>query len=308
MSTISQRWVTLNPREQDLMGRWAPSFPGAISTQTATGVVMYQEVLEPTLGDFKDLLSPTGTPGAYLIFAGVSNELKSEPIVFNLETPGIPRSSLLAVSQDFEFVWLNDTTLVIYSSSDPSTNYSSIHLPQDVVKFSAHSDPSKYKPLRRLYHPGRDEVLIYPRLPDRTLNYYHNPTRKFDVTEVKTLSSHVNVMDQQSWEAVTIQEVWGTNVNDLSMLSEFVEALHLFTQEIPPLGRHVGWQPEDLSFSRHLIQPISLEVGGTDIDIREVREDLGTRIGSYIDRQVTFTFRLVRATQLANTLIIAEGY
>lgn len=162
-------------------------------------------------------------------------------------------------------------------------------------------------PLRRmLWHPGFG-VLEYPRAPDRTINYYRNPVRKHDISQVKTLQSNVTVRDIQMWEDVVISEVWLGGNGRLSMLAEFFDTLHMFRITEPDIGRSMGWIPKDLSFHRHMIQPIALQVGSTDVDLLEARERVSTSLDSYIDQQVVFSFKLVRPEPLIDSLLVAEG-
>ena len=162
--------------------------------------------------------------------------------------------------------------------------------------------------LRRcIYHPGYDKPIEYPDNPDRTVNYYRSAIRKHKILTTQTLSSNITVRDLQACDDVIISETWEGGGKRLSALAEFFDTLHLFRITEPALGRAVGWIPKDLGFQRHLIQPLSLSVGGSDLDVREIRPRANTSIDSYLDKQITFSFKLLRPMPLIDSLLVMEG-
>jgi hypothetical protein len=163
-------------------------------------------------------------------------------------------------------------------------------------------------PLKRcIYHPSFDTPIEYPYNPDRTINYYRSPTRKHAILSSPTLRSNITVRDIQQFDDVIITEVWEGGSGRLSMLAEFLDALHLMRITEPQLGRNMGWIPKDLGFQRHMIQPLNITVGGSDMDIREMRERNNTSMDSYLDRQVSFSFKLIRPMPLVDSLLVMEG-
>lgn len=194
-------------------------------------------------------------------------------------------------------------------SGEPLTTTFSGLPPQSLYKNVVASNHYSKRSLalrRMLWHPGFGAVE-YPQNPDRTINYYRNPVRKHDISQVKTLQSNVTVRDIQMWEDVVISEIWAGGSGRLSMLAEFFDTLHLFRITEPALGRSLGWIPKDLSFHRHMIQPISLQVGSTDVDALEIRERTNTSLDSYLDQQIVFSFKLVRPEPLVDSLLLMEG-
>jgi len=194
-------------------------------------------------------------------------------------------------------------------SGEPLTTTSS-QLPQGHTHYgsvaSVHSSRRNLALRRCLWHPGFG-VVEYPTNPDRTINYYRNPVRKHDIQQTKTLQSNITVRDIQQWEDVVISEVWLGGNGRLSMLSEFFDTLHLFRITEPALGRSLGWIPKDLSYHRHMIQPIALLVGNRDVDVLEARQRVNTSMDSYLDGQVVFQFKLVRPEPLVDSLLVMEG-
>jgi hypothetical protein len=174
-----------------------------------------------------------------------------------------------------------------------------------VTKVSHHNDHNLAMN-RVIYHPGFDTAIEYPNYPDRTFNYYYSAVRKLDVTQTKTLTGSVNFIDRERFDDVVIKEVWVGGQRRMTMLSEFFQTLRMFSITPPPLGRYLSWCPFDLSFERHLIQPIELKAGEVDVDVREIRPNLDTSLDSYIDRQVTFTFKLIKPAKLADGNIVLE--
>jgi hypothetical protein len=163
-------------------------------------------------------------------------------------------------------------------------------------------------PLKRcIFHPGFDEVIEYPYNPDRTTNYYRSAIRKHAINVTPTLGSTITIRDPQAWDEVLISETWEGGAKRLSVLAEFFDVLHLFRITEPALGRNVGWIPKDLGFQRHMIQPLNLTVGGSNVDVGEMRTRLNTSLESHLDRQVVFTFRLIRPMPLIDSLLVMEG-
>ena len=173
----------------------------------------------------------------------------------------------------------------------------------EVSQFSDNNIPLA----RCIYHPGYDEPIEYPKNPDRTINYYRSAVRKHSITTTKTLTSNITLRDPQSFDDVVISEIWEGGGRRLSSLAEFFDTLHLFRITEPSLGRSIGWIPKDLSFQRHLIQPLSLTAGGSDVDVREMRTRTNTSMDSYLDRRIIFTFKLLRPMPLVDSLLVMEG-
>jgi len=180
-----------------------------------------------------------------------------------------------------------------------------------------HSDKRNLERLRVIYHPlveaanaGREKGFEYPCNPDRTINYYHLATRINEVKKIKTLQGNLKVIDQQRWDDVPIREVWHGTGKKLSMLADFFETLHLMTITPPTLGRNVGWLPLDRGYHRHLIQPTRLQIsqsGEQHMDITEMRTQLETGRGAYLDYTVIFEFHLVRPSPMVASVMTAEG-
>ncbi len=173
----------------------------------------------------------------------------------------------------------------------------------------SYSDPLKLHRMRTLFHPGFGDTLVYPRRPDRTLNYWRGPIRNTDIEHTKTLLGAVNSQELQRFEDVVITEVWDGAGTRISVPIDFLQSLHLFRITPAPLGSYLGWEPFDLTYLRHLIVPISLTVGGEDFDLNEIREnwESGKAEATYSDRTVTFQFMLVRPAIFAPTNVQARG-
>ena len=163
-------------------------------------------------------------------------------------------------------------------------------------------------PLKRcLYHPSYEQVIEYPFNPDRTINYYRSVVRKHDTQRTKTLTSNITMQIAQAFDDVVIEEIWNAGGKRLSVLAEFFDALHLMRMTAPALGRSMGWIPKDLGFQRHKIQPLGLTVGGREVDAKEARQRINTSMDSYLDKEIVFSFKLLRAMPLIDSLMIMEG-
>ena len=191
-------------------------------------------------------------------------------------------------------------------SGEPLRTKTALMPGQGTISYSDHHSKRNLALMRVLWHPGFG-AIEYPKNPDRTLNYYRNPIRKHDITQTKTLQSNVTVRDVQQWEDVVISEVWLGGGGRLSQLSEFFDTLHMLRITEPAIGRHLGWIPKDLSFARHMIEPIGLQIGSIDADVFEARERPNTSLDSYVDQQVVFSFKLIRPQPLIDSLLLMEG-
>lgn len=207
----------------------------------------------------------------------------------------VPRRSGLALITKTHSEW---STVTEYFPSDSTTT---------TLQVSQTKNTNNLPLKRCVYHPSFDQPIEYPYNPDRTINYYRSAVRKHAILSSPTLSSNITIRDAQAFDDVIISEVWEGGGNRLSMLAEFFDALHLMRITEPALGRNMGWIPKDLGFQRHLIQPLNLTVGGSDIDVREMRERANTSLDSYLDRQVVFSFKLIRPMPLIDSLLVMEG-
>jgi len=310
----AHRFTATNPREMHVQGHLTPhsvrNIPCVTGLDPLTTFRHYQ--IE---GDMVDLGWATVTGNIYrrsfsTAWAGrldPENGPKGNNIYFD-GVPGRYVRDFASLSQPKDWTFSSGFLFVVTPGDWPYVEYNDIYISDEYIEYVDITSDVMLEPLRVIYSPEHDVAYQYPMNPHRTINYYQSAVRRFDVTEIKTLSSALNIKDLQEWEEVTIKEIWGATATTLSMLSEFYQTLHLMTVQIQPLGSYVGWCPFDLSFGRHLIDPISLEVGDLDVDIQEIREDLETSLGSYIDRQVTFTFKMVRPQIYAGSSILAEGY
>lgn len=216
-------------------------------------------------------------------------------------------SSAITDLYDWAYNDINDI-LSVYAESDPNSFYDAIYSGVSIAENTNQISIRKLQRRRVIYHPGFDEEIVYPELPDRTVGYYHGPLRVKELKLLKSLQGGVASQDKEFFDEVLVQEVWGVGNNRLAMLSSFFEALQLFTLEDPPLGQQVAWVPHDRNFAKHLIQPLSVTIGTAGREVQEVRPDPRTSEDSYVDRQVVFTFKLMRPVLLAQSLLIAEGY
>jgi len=174
------------------------------------------------------------------------------------------------------------------------------------IEYSNHHSTRNLQLLRCLFHPSYGSI-VYPKNPDRTMNYYRSVIRGYDSTSQKTLRSNMTSRDLQQFEDVIITEVWEGGGNKVSELARFVNTLQLMLTSEPALGRSVGWIPKDLGFQRHMIYPLYVKLGGKDFDAHEVRVRDNTSLESYMDKKIEFVFKLLRPQPLIDALLVMEG-
>lgn len=306
----AQRFVDTNPQALNpASGLLFPQSARAVPRRSGGDDEYYETLNEPV--DYSDSGSWSNISGN--VWGLNIGSASVDRIVFERNGQqflGRKVASGVGPVQIYDWVKIS-TILQVYAESDPNGFYTGIWPNDNAVLSSEHQPdpPLKAQRLKRLlWHPGFNQVLVYPQHPQRTVNYYRSGIRKHDVQAVKTLQSNINVLDLQQWEDIVISEVWEGGANRLSMHAEFFDALHLFRITAPPVGRKLGWIPKDMGYQRHMIQPVALGVGSSESDVKEFRERPSTSMDSWIDQGVVFQFKLVRPTRLVDSLLTAEGY
>lgn len=167
-------------------------------------------------------------------------------------------------------------------------------------------------PLRVLSHPSFTQVqgqgvYTYPVNPDITRNFIYHPTAKVDGVIQRTLSSNVYVARAQVDEDIVITEIWLGGNRVLSTLSEMARLFHSYWTTIPATGDSVAWEPRDRTSDRFLVQILRVQLGGLDMEYKEVRDHVQQYQGSYLDRQLTLQFKLTRRVRPPRPQIVLEG-
>lgn len=153
---------------------------------------------------------------------------------------------------------------------------------------------------RRLRHPYLSHI-VYPRLPDRTLNFGFDRLRHVRPVIVKTLDSSAVAKFPDAAEDVVIREVWFAQ--DASTETRFFHQLHTYLRTVLPIGRYVGWQPRDLSPKNFFVELLDVQLGPTDD--YEV-EELGKR--PHLSRsQLTLSFKLIRDVLAPAGVLVGVG-
>ena len=305
---FTTRIVTSNPLPMDGSGFVAPQQVHAIPRATDTDPLVLSTTLDPW------------TAIAGLQVQGPSTIPDMPRNVYFNNVKGKWVNTTLQLLLDLQWTW-NGSQVVILDTgvSDPATHYGGpiVANYQTYTPIDGVFADRNYRQLRTVFHPdfrnndGTTGLLLpYPSMPDRTKGYYANPIRKMDINVVQTLQGSVNAMEAQRWEDVVITETWtggGPSGNRLSMLSEFFMALHLMRMTIPTIGRFMSWCPFDLSFGRHLIEPIALSIGTGETEVHEIRDRLESGVGSYLAETVTWSFKLISPIPQAGSLITFAG-
>ena len=208
--------------------------------------------------------------------------------------------------------WFADgTTGTFYVNSTithPTAKGWKIYEHESMVESTPYETHRRLWRTRYIEHPTLGG-FEYPHNPKRTFGYYRSSLRTFDVNSAQTFGSAMNVRDFRNFDDIVVTEVWSAStVNELSMLSEFFDALQLMRMTEIPIGSYMTWIPKDLGYNRHKILPIFLGVGDSENDVHEVRERFSTSIDSYLDQTVKFSFRLARPPRLIDSFIKGDGW
>lgn len=139
---------------------------------------------------------------------------------------------------------------------------------------------------RVMLHPFYDPI-IYPRVPDRTINMATDPLRRNRSALTQTHSAMAIAQFPDPTDGVIIQEVWLAQ-----QLSTFTELFHQFRKfwvdPLPP-GRYLGWIPRDLTWRRYHVDILDVICGQPD---EFIVEELGVVEPFLMREQLTVTFRV----------------
>lgn len=154
---------------------------------------------------------------------------------------------------------------------------------------------------RRLRNPYLPPI-VYPRLPDRTLNFGYDRLRHVRSVIVKTLDSSAVAKFHDVEEDVIIKEVWFAQ--ELSTQTAFFHQLHAYLRTVLPMGRYVGWQPRDLSPKNYLVELLDVQLGGgDDFDA----EEIGAKRPHMSRSQLVLSFKLVRDVLAPAGVLVGLG-
>lgn len=153
-------------------------------------------------------------------------------------------------------------------------------------------------PQRVLTHPSfaaveGQGIFTYDFNPDITRNFAISPTTKVDTTVQKTLGSSIIVQQPQFLEDIVITEVWTGGGKKLSTLASMFRTFHTFWINVPDPGEYLVWEPKDLSVESYGVRMVNVQLGGVDIQYREIPTTYGQSDGAYLNEQLTVQFKIV---------------
>ncbi len=154
---------------------------------------------------------------------------------------------------------------------------------------------------RRLRHPFLDSI-VYPRVPDRTLNFGLGPLRRVPTIVTKTLDSSAVTRFPEAPEDVIITEIW--DADSLSTVHEFFNALHRYwvTDLLP--GRSIGWSPRDLHWRNYFVDIIDVQLGPPEsFDYQEE----GSRRPFYLRNPLMLKMKLKREVEAPSGVVTSSG-
>lgn len=154
---------------------------------------------------------------------------------------------------------------------------------------------------RRMRHPFLVPI-IYPSLPDVTMNFGYDRLRRIPFTVTKTLDSSAVAKFPQKGEDVIISEIW--RAEQLSTLTQLFHHFHAFWREILPVGRYIGWQPKDLTDRSYFVEILDVRLGQAD---PYPVEELGAKRPAYMREQLSVSFKLIREAQFPAAVAVMEG-
>jgi hypothetical protein len=167
-------------------------------------------------------------------------------------------------------------------------------------------------PQRQLIHPSFNQVegegiFTYENNPDITRGFILSPAPLVESAIQRTLSGSVVVQYAQNLDDVIIQEIWQGG-SKLSVLSEMARKFYEFWREIPAPGQFLTWHPLDLSSQSFGVAITNVQLGPPKtVTYREYRDDLDSRIGSYLAETLTVSMKIVSEVTAPRGMITVEG-
>ncbi len=76
---------------------------------------------------------------------------------------------------------------------------------------------------------------------------------------------------------------------------------------MPGVGEVLGWEPRDQTSDRFGIQIVRVQLGGIDLEYKEVRAHTTQHQGSMLDRQLTLQFKLAKQVVPPKPMITLVG-
>jgi hypothetical protein len=156
-------------------------------------------------------------------------------------------------------------------------------------------------PPRTLVHPTLGTLTYEDDLgqsvnPDITKNFILSPALKVDTAVQRTIGSSIVVQQPQVDADVVITETWVGGGNKASVLAEMFRAFHAFWINVPDVGETLTWQPADLSVESFGVLMVNVQLGGVDLEYREIPETFGQRDGAYLAETLTVQFKIAPET------------
>jgi hypothetical protein len=167
-------------------------------------------------------------------------------------------------------------------------------------------------PQRQLIHPSfnlveGEGIFTYDNNPDITTGIILSPAPLVESTVQRTLSGSIVVQYAQNLDDVIIQEIW-TGGKELSILSEMARKFYEFWREIPAPGQFLTWHPLDISSVGYGVIITNVQIGRPKtVNYREYRDDLNSRVGSYLAETVTVSMKIVSEVTAPRGVITVEG-
>jgi len=157
---------------------------------------------------------------------------------------------------------------------------------------------------RCLKHPFYPRI-VYPRLPDLTVNFLDDPIRRVRSVVTKTLAGAAVDHFKDPVDGTVITETWGVSAgNELTTLTRFFRQVLRFREDVLPPDQYLGWQPRDLSPKNFWIELLDVRLGQSeDYPV----EALGEKRPYYMRQALSISFKLVREARGAAGVAWFEG-
>lgn len=156
-----------------------------------------------------------------------------------------------------------------------------------------------------LWHQTLGELIRYPELPRRCINFDCYPIVTNAINVSKTLSATVSTRHYRYLDDTIISEKW--IADDLSMrMGFFYELLRFFQNKINN-GDYLVWYPKDKSDIAYCIEILALFAGDNENQNINPLHDRSQKDYRWMKDEVTFKFRILKVYDVPEAITYLDG-
>lgn len=167
--------------------------------------------------------------------------------------------------------------------------------------------PYNYLPVnfRVLWHQSLGEILRYPELPRKVLNFDIYPVFNRKTNTQMTLSSSIVTTHARTIEDTNVTEIWPAE--SLSIRAAFFYELKKFYNYALSSGEYLVWYPKDKTDKAFAILPLDLYAGDTENQELFPVHGWSKKNYRWLAADVHFKFKILKVIDVPEAIATLEG-